>query len=60
MENGYIAFFNDKQTEIHAESLYKAKLKAIEHFKPAKNKRHMVNVHLAEKAGKQVTHIADF
>ncbi|MCA6372266.1 MAG: hypothetical protein IM631_12875 [Cytophagales bacterium] len=58
--NGYKAFFNGKETDIYADSLYQAKQKAIEFFKPAKSKAHMVHVHLCELAGKQVVHVADF
>lgn len=57
-QNGYVAFYNGKRTEVHAESLYAAKLKAIEIFKPAKSKQHMVSVTLAELDGLPVTHIA--
>ncbi len=54
--NGYIAFFNGKQYEVHAETSFQAQEKAIAYFKPAKSKRHLVYVHLAEKDGEQVTH----
>ena len=54
--NGYIAFFNGKRVEVYAGSLYQAQLKAIEIFKPAKSKRHMVHAHLAEKDGVPVIH----
>ena len=54
--NGYKAFYNDKTTEVYAESLYAAKLKAIEYFKPRKSQQHMVSVVLCELDGKQVTH----
>lgn len=47
--NPYIAIFNSKQYELYAESLYAAKKKAIEYFKPAKSKEHLVFVKLAEK-----------
>ena len=60
MQNGYIGFFNDKRIEVYADSLYGAKLKALEIFKPAKSKAHMVHVHLAEKDGESVTHTPDF
>jgi hypothetical protein len=53
---GYVAFYQNKRHELYAESLYAAKLKAIEHFKPPKSKQHMVSVILAEKNGKEVTH----
>jgi hypothetical protein len=58
--NGYIAFFNGKQTEIHAETQYAAKVKAEEFFKPVKSKKHLITVVLAEKEGKQVVHTPDF
>mgnify|MGYP000131939941 CR=1 FL=1 len=58
--NGYLAFYNDKQVEIHADSLYEAKVKALAYFHPPKSKQHMVHVHLAELGGKQVVHTADF
>ena len=54
--NGYICFYNGKRLEVYAETLYAAKLKAIEQFKPAKSKSHMVSVTLAEKDGEQVIH----
>jgi hypothetical protein len=53
--HGYIALYNGKQVEIHADSLYAAHLKAVEHFKPPKSKKHLVSTHLVEKAGEQVT-----
>jgi hypothetical protein len=56
--NGYVAFFNDKRTEVYADSLYQAKQKAITHFKPRKSQEHMVSVVLAEKDGQPVTHVA--
>lgn len=56
--NGYIAFYNGKKEEVFAETAYQAQLKAIDIFKPAKSKRHMVHVVLAEKNGEQVTHTA--
>lgn len=55
--NGYIALYRGKRTEIYADTLYAAKLKAIEHFKPAKSKRHLVTVHLAEINGETVTQV---
>jgi hypothetical protein len=54
--NGYIFFYNGKRVELHADTLYDAHLKAIEHFKPPKSKRHMVHGMIAEKADVQVTH----
>jgi hypothetical protein len=58
--NGYVAIFKGKQIDIHADSLYLAKLKAIEEFKPSKKMESMVIVMLAEKDGKQVIHSPDF
>ena len=58
---GYVAFFNSKREELYAPSLFAAKEKAIALFKPAKSKRHMVSVVLAEKPdGSTVTHVPDF
>lgn len=56
--HGYIGFYNGKRVEIYADSLYQAKLKALDHFKPPKSKVHMVSVVLAEKDGEAVTHVA--
>lgn len=56
--NGYKAFYNRQSVDIHAESLYAAKLKAIEFFKAPKSKAHMISVMLCEKDGVQVTHVA--
>lgn len=58
--NGYIFFYNDQRVEIDAETLYQAKLKALEHFRPPKSKAHMVHGMIAEKNGEQITHIANF
>ena len=44
--NKYKALFNGKEIEVDAETSYKAQLKAIEIFKPAKSKSHMVHVYL--------------
>ena len=52
--NGYIAFYEGKQVEVRAKSLYAAKLKALELFKPTKRKAHMLSVVLAEKDGEAV------
>ena len=61
--HGYKAFFNGKEADVYADSLYGAKLKAIAHFKPRKSQAHMVSVVLCEKdvdpatgKGTQVTH----
>lgn len=59
-DNGYIAFYNGRQTEVWATSLYAAKEQAVTFFKAPKSKRHMVSVVLAEKDGQAVTHVADF
>lgn len=44
----YVAFYNGKQTTIQAESIYSAKLAAVQYFKPPKSKQHMVSVVLAD------------
>lgn len=56
-QHGYKAFYNQKQADVYAPSLYAAKLKAIEHFKAPKSRAHMVTVMLCERAdGSQVIH----
>lgn len=54
--NGYIAFFNSKQIEIYASSLYEAKQKAIQQLKVPKSKQGLLAVVLAEKGGEVVVH----
>jgi hypothetical protein len=54
----YLAFYNGKQKEIEAPTLYAAKVEAVKQFKAPKSREHMVSVHLVEKDGKAVTHIA--
>lgn len=46
--NGYKAFYNGKSVDVYAETSYAAQQKAVELFKPAKSKRHMVHVHLCK------------
>lgn len=58
--NTYIALFNGRQIEVSAVTSYAAQLKAIETFKPAKSKRHLVTVHLAEKDGAEVAQTITF
>ena len=53
-KNGYLAFFNGKEREIYANSLYEAKQEAIRQFKPKASQRHMVHVYLVEKDGHQI------
>lgn len=55
-KNGYICFYNGKQIEVHADTLFAAKEEAVRRFKPPKSKQHMVHCHLAEKDGKAVIH----
>lgn len=54
--NGYKAFFNGKEKDIYAASLYDAKLAALEYFKPRKKQAHMVSVVLCEIEGEEVSH----
>ena len=54
--NGYLAYYNQGQKEVYAESSYAAYLKAVEMFSPPKSKRHMVHVVLCELNGEQVYH----
>lgn len=57
---GYIAMFESKVLELRAPSLYAAKQAAIAHFKPRRNKEHMVQVFLVERAdGSEVIQACD-
>lgn len=58
--NVYVAMFDRKKIELYAESLYEAKLKALEHFKPSKSKQGLVSVHLVEVKGEPVLQPTDF
>ena len=53
MQYGYKAFYNGKEADIYAPSLYAAKVQAVQHFKAPKSNAHMVHVHLCEKTVKQ-------
>lgn len=55
--NGYIAGFNGKTLELYSETLYGAKVQALEIFKPSKRRAGEVWVMLAEKDGEPVTHV---
>ena len=58
----YSCYYNDQEVFVYAASSYAACLQAIDHFKPAKSKRHMVHVGLCElnaapgQPGEQVVH----
>jgi len=54
--NGYIAFYEDQQTEIYADTSYDAQKKAIDFFNPPESKKHTVTVMIAEQDGEQITH----
>ncbi len=56
--NGYIAFYKGKNIEVYADSSYAAQKKAALIFKAKKS--YDVTVVLAEKDGKQVTHVPSF
>lgn len=57
-ENGYVAFYKGKRTELRADSIYQAQQKAQKYF----NAKHGwdVNVVLATEGNKQVVHVPDF
>jgi hypothetical protein len=57
-KNGYIAFYKNKQVEVMADTQYEAQQIAADHFRA--RKPHDVTVMLAEKGGKQVTHMPLF
>jgi hypothetical protein len=54
---GYIALYQGRRHELHADSLYAAKQAAVAHFKAPKSKQHLVTVHLAEVDGETVTQV---
>lgn len=59
--HGYVGFYQNREVDIYASSLYAAKQAAVAHFKPPKSRAHTVHVHLAETPdGKQYKHTADF
>lgn len=53
--NGYVAFYKGKQMDVYAESSFEAQQKAALAFKA--KRPYEVTVVLAEKDGKQVTHL---
>lgn len=55
--NGYIALYRGKRIEVHADTSSQAQTIAASKFKA--RKAHEVSVYLAEKAGAQVTHVAE-
>lgn len=55
-ECGYIAFYQGKRIELHAASLYAAKLQAVKLFDVPKSKRGLISVMLKEKNGQPVIH----
>ena len=61
--NGYVCFWDSQRVEVYAESSYEAQQKAIPLFQKNTRKKvkgYDVTVMLAEKDGKQVTHIPLF
>lgn len=54
--NGYIAFYRGKRIEVYANTTFEAQKIAAEKFRARKTWE--VDVHLAEKDGEPVTHIA--
>ena len=56
--NGYIGFYRDKQFEVYASTSYEAQQKIAADNKIKKT--YEITIVLAEKAGKQVVHTADF
>ena len=53
---GYVAYFLGKEAEVYANTKLAALDLAVSFFKPAKSKRHMVHVMLAEVDGQPVIH----
>ena len=48
IEFDYLCFYDRKEHLVKAASSYEAQQIAIKHFKPPKNKSHMVHVHLVK------------
>jgi hypothetical protein len=57
-ENGYVAMYKNKRVEVMADTQYEAQQLAAKHFRA--RKPYEVSVMLAEKGGKQVTHMPLF
>lgn len=57
-KNGYIAFYKNDRVEVMADTQYEAQQLAAKHFRA--RRPYDVTVHLAEKGGKQVTHMPMF
>lgn len=61
--NGYVCFWKGKRVEVHADTLWAAKQKAVEEFQRtagrAKVKSPDVSVVLAEVGGETITHVPD-
>ena len=62
--NGYVCFWQDKEVEIRAETLYRAQQEAVSVFQREAGRKQVrpgdVTVVLAEKGEQPVTHIALF
>lgn len=59
-DHAYACIFMGKTVGIYAQSLYEAKLKAIDYFKPSKKLHHMISVLLIEKDGGTYEQPTDF
>ncbi len=55
---GYLALYNGRKAEVWSDSLYGAKKLAVAYFKVKPKNEHQVSVHLCEKQGEQVVHVA--
>jgi hypothetical protein len=61
--NGYVAMWQGKSIDVHADTLYQAQVKATQIFQQGTRKKvkgYEVSVYLAEKDGEQVVHVATF
>lgn len=60
--NGYVTFYRGERLEVHADTTFEAQQKAQAEFQKKhprrKVKGYEVSVHLAEKAGQPVVHVA--
>ena len=55
--NGYVAIWKGKRIEVYADSTYEAQQKAQKEFGKRCKKGYEIAVVLAEKDGKEVTHL---
>ena len=58
--NGYVCFYNRKRIEVYAKSSYAAQMEARDILKVPASKTYLISIVLAEKDGKEITHLPLF